>query len=495
MKKLLLFSIITVQLFSCTKQLDQVPLSVASVDGFYGNTKDFQKAINGIYSTLRFYPNAQLRLSEVRSDNIYVQAATDQMNANISRFQLSLAINTYVEEAWNVDFRGIMKANTLLDKLNEKVVPEEADRNRIEGQAKFLRAFYYFDALRWFGPLPLNKAPLTPTEVLANGRSSVEDIYDFIIADLEDAIRLLPDSYPPAETGYATSYAARGILARVYLTRSGPKIHPDGPCLGTNEYQKALDLLNEIIAGPYEMLTNYPSIFSFFNENNKEIIFAIQFKSGAGVGASYPTVLTGTTWWNSVNLPFQGAGDRNSVAVELINSYGEDDIRLDNNVVLEYTSQGVFIQDNPTCVKFASADKATWGVFRDDFGTDFPVLRFTDVLLMKAECILQGAAGTQTEVDDIVNAVRARAQVDPVSDVTLDFLLEERRKEFLGEGLRWHDIVRTGKVLDIMNAWIPTVDLGDQMTYPINSDHIIYPIPQSEIEIKKGLYYQNKGYY
>ncbi len=196
------------------------------------------------------------------------------MNNNISRFQLSLAINTYVEEAWNVDFRGVMKANTLLDKLNEKVVPEEADRKHIEGQAKFLRAFYYFDALRWFGLLPLNKGPLTPTEVLANGRSPVEDIYDFgCWLTCKMRVSLLPDSYPPAETGYATSYAARGILARVYLTRSGPKIHPDGPCLGTNEYQKALDLLNEIIAGPYEMLTDHPSIFSFFNENNKEIIF------------------------------------------------------------------------------------------------------------------------------------------------------------------------------------------------------------------------------
>ncbi len=498
MKKLSIFSILLFTLYSCSKELDQVPISVASVDGFYRNPKDFKEAINGIYSTLRFYPNSQLRLSEIRSDNIFVQSNTDQMNANVSRYALNLALNMYVEEAWNVDFRGIMKANTLLEKLSPELVPDENERNHIEGQARFLRALYYFDAVRWFGPLPFLDRPVSPTEALEQGRRPVADIYEMIVSDLEQAIALLPESYSAAETGYATAHAARGILARVYLTRSGPVQHTDGPGMNTNEYQKALDLLNQIItSNRYEFLNDYASIFSFFNENNKEIIFAIQFKSGGlGVGATYPTVLTGTSWWNSVNLPFQASGDRNSVSEDIIASYGEDDIRLDNNVILEYTSnEGVVISDNPTCVKFASANPATWGVFRDDFGTDFPVLRYTDVLLMKAECILQGASGTQQEVDDIINQVRARAQVPAISNATLDDLLEERRKEFLGEGLRWHDLVRTGKVLPVVNAWIPTVNIDGHMTYPINEDHIIFPIPQSEIDIKKGLYTQNRGYY
>ncbi len=86
---------------------------------------------------------------------------------------------------------------------------------------------------------------------------------------------------------------------------------------------------------------------------------------------------------------------------------------------------------------------------------------------MKAECILQGAAGTQTEVDDIVNTVRTRAQVDSVSNVTLDFYWK-KEESFWARDYAGTILTRTGKVLDIMNAWIPTVDLGDQMTYPIN---------------------------
>ncbi|MBN8859212.1 MAG: RagB/SusD family nutrient uptake outer membrane protein [Sphingobacteriales bacterium] len=494
MKKifLLLFSISV--LSSCDKQLDQVPISVMSAEGFYNNESDFTLALNGIYSTLRFYPNSQLRLGEIRSDNINSQRTADLLSRDIHKFALTISTNQYVADAWDVGFRGVMKANTLLEKLNEQVVPDEAKRKWFEGQAKFLRAFYYFDLIKWFGPVPFLDKTVTPNEALEIPRSSVSEIYNLIIKDLEDAISVLPVSYSPAERGYATKYAAQGMLARVYLTRSGPKLNPDGPCLGTNEYQKALDLLNAVMTGPFQMLNTYSSIFSFKNENNSEVVFSIQFKSGFGVGGSFPTILTGTSWWNMVGLPFQGAGDRNSVSENLLTSYGLDDLREHFSVVREYVSAGVHFTDNPTCIKFASPEKETWGVFRDDFGIDFPVLRFTDVLLMKAECILMGANGTQQEADNIINAVRERAGLDPLTDATIDDLMEERRKEFLGEGLRWNDLIRSGKVLTVMNAWIGSIISEGEMTYPIDETQLLYPVPQEQMDIKKGLYTQNRGY-
>jgi len=463
MKKifLLLFSIAV--LSSCDKQLDQVPVSVMSAEGFYNNESDFTLALNGIYSTLRFYPNSQLRLGEIRSDNINSQRTADLLSRDIHKFALTISTNQYVADAWDVGFRGVMKANTLLEKLNEQVVPDETKRKWFEGQAKFLRAFYYFDLIKWFGPVPFLDKTVTPNEALEIPRSSVSEIYNLVIKDLEDAISVLPVSYSPAERGYATKYAA-------------------------------LDLLNAVIAGPFQMLDTYSSIFSFKNENNNEVVFSIQFKSGFGVGGSFPTILTGTSWWNMVGLPFQGAGDRNSVSVNLLTSYGLDDLREHFSVVREYVSAGVHFTDNPTCIKFASPDKETWGVFRDDFGIDFPVLRFTDVLLMKAECILMGANGTQEEADDIINAVRERAGLDPLTDVTIDDLMEERRKEFLGEGLRWNDLIRTGKVLTVMNAWIGSIISEGEMTYPIDETQLLYPVPQEQMDIKKGLYTQNRGY-
>ncbi|MCB0585782.1 MAG: RagB/SusD family nutrient uptake outer membrane protein, partial [Phaeodactylibacter sp.] len=95
--------------------------------------------------------------------------------------------------------------------------------------------------------------------------------------------------------------------------------------------------------------------------------------------------------------------------------------------------------------------------------------------------------------DDIVNAVRDRAGLGPVSNVTLDMLLEERRKEFAGENLRWDDLVRTGKVIDVMNAWIAEEDSSGKINQVIN-EFIIYPIPQDQMDVKEGLYEQNPGY-
>ena len=113
--------------------------------------------------------------------------------------------------------------------------------------------------------------------------------------------------------------------------------------------------------------------------------------------------------------------------------------------------------------------------------------------MLKAECILQGASGSQGDVDGIVNAVRDRAGLGMVSNVDLDMLLAERRKEFAGENLRWDDLVRTGKVLDVMNTWIAKEDASGKIQ-PVTADFIIYPIPSNQLDVKMGLYTQNPGY-
>ena len=120
-------------------------------------------------------------------------------------------------------------------------------------------------------------------------------------------------------------------------------------------------------------------------------------------------------------------------------------------------------------------------------------MRYTDVLMLKAECILHGAPGTQAEVDAIVSQVRARAGLGPVAGVTLAQLMEERRREFAGEGLRWHDLVRSGLVTTIIPTWISSDDILHQMQ-PFKKEYIIYPIPQAEIDAAPGLYTQNPGY-
>lgn len=508
MKKIVLLLISVLALGACEKDLDLAPISDPGSNGFYKNAADFKQAVNGIYATFGVqtvgttntvdYASLYVVLDESRSDNIYTpgQAGVRDWN-NINNFQKTLATLGTISNTWNLTFNGVMRANTVLDQLavNRGAVGDPALATRFEAEARFLRAYFYFDLVKWFGKVPIFEKLVTPSEALSIGRSSVEDVYSLIIADLNFAVANLPAEYGAADKGRATSLAAKGILARVYLTRSGPKLHPDGPCLASNEYTLAYNLLNEIIqSNKFGMLTNYASIFDYNNEGNSEIIFDFQFISGGlGAGGYFPTEYF-DEGWGRVNLPFPGGnpGDGSKrISDDLLNSYDAADLRIDPTFQFDYTDINGMTADAQFFDKFMNKAKA--GGDRFDWSINYPVLRYTDVLMLKAECILQGANGTQGDVDKIVNDVRMRAGLTPVSGVTLDMLLAERRKEFAGENLRWDDLVRTGKVVDVMNAWRVAEDASGKIE-PVTADFIIYPIPSNQLDVKPGLYTQNPGY-
>ena len=502
MKKILLiFSIIVLGLAACEKQLDQSPISQMSVGGFFRNDADFDQALSSVYNSLHNYPWREFYLSDVRSDNIY---GVGEMGVRdwepVNNFAKTIAVNTYMSEAWNSDYTGIMRANTVLDNINNGKISSDAVKNKIEAQDRFLRAFYYFDLVKIFGKVPLVDHLMTPNELLTLDRAPVADIYNFIISDLNFAIANLEEYYPKgnANCGRATKNAARGILARVYLTRSGPTYDIEGPGLATNDYGTALGLLNDVIGSAhYSTLSNYASIFAYNNENNAEVVWDIQFMSGGGAGADYPGELSCRDWWNSVNIPWDIGLENKDVSEDLIGKFDKvNDKRFNATMVLGYInkSSGLYVYD-PCIIKYSSSNKTDWGASRSDFPINYIVLRYADILLMKAECILQGATGTQADVNTIVNGIRTRAGLSSLpGNVTLDALLAERRLEFLGEGLRWGDLVRTGKVINVMNAWIPGEDVKGQMAHPIDADMIIYPVPQNQMTVKKGLYTQNHGY-
>ncbi len=499
MKKLsyMILSIGLLLLSACEDQLDQAPISDRGSNDFYRNADDFVQAVNGVYNQLRPYPIWHFELSEIRSDNMYVPGAGGVRDYSaINNFNKTLATATFINDTWNAYFNGVMRANTVLNQLTAALVPEEALRSRIEGEAKFLRAMFYFDLIRWFGPVPLITEPVTPLEALDIPRSPVADVYEIIVADLQEAITKLPDAYDAANVGRATSYAARGILARVYLTRSGPQLHPDGPGLGTDDYEAALTLLNEIInSGQYALLDSYESIFDYDNENNEEIVFDIQYQTGGlGIGGEYVSQQYSEAFSRAVGIPFPGGSFPDAPKTpseDLISSYAATDVRKEASIQEGYTDQNGNFVPEPFIVKYL--DLSQLGVDRFDFELNYPVLRYADVLLMKAEAILQGASGSQAEVDGIVNAVRARAGLPAMANVTLTILLEERRYEFAGEGLRWHDLVRTGTVLSEINGWLSTLDT-EVMPNSIDETLILYPVPQNQLDIKQGLYEQNPGY-
>lgn len=130
-----------------------------------------------------------------------------------------------------------------------------------------------------------------------------------------------------------------------------------------------------------------------------------------------------------------------------------------------------------------------------DWPINYIVFRYSDLLLLKAECILNGASGNiQTDVDAVVNQIRKRAGLTTeLTNVTKSQLMDERRREFIGEGVRWFDLVRSGSVESVMKAWIRKEDVAKQMLdFQVN--YVLYPVPQSELDNSPGLYTQNPGY-
>jgi hypothetical protein len=512
MKKIFFILFITVAtLFSCKKDLNQIPISTATTVTFYQQPSDFIQAVNAAYNSLRAVPDQLMQLSEIRSDNIYpTNNDVGRDHDPISNFLPGIAPNTYVEAAWNNDFSGIFKANTVLEQItkNPAAVGTVALATRLTAEARFLRAFFYFDLIKYYGKLPIIDHPVVASEAITIPRSPVADVYTFIIADLQFAIANLPSnfsgtfpSYTATDVGRATKYAAEAILARVYMTRSGPTYSIEGPGLGLSEWNLALPLLQDIInSGLFVFNPSFTSIFSYSNQNpavNKEAIFDVMFLTGQNpvLGTDFPWLLSPQNYFNSLpagNTPANGALGAPSASKDIVNSYAANDTRKSPTIhTSAFTYTGI-TDPNPFFRKYLDTTKIPTSRF--DWGINFIAVRYTDILMLKAECILHGAPGTQTDVDGIVNQVRTRAGQPTISNVTLAQLFDERRREFANEGLRWFDLQRSGNLITIMNAWRTVEDAVLHKMNTIVANHIIYPIPQSQMDGAPGLYTQNPGY-
>jgi hypothetical protein len=494
-RKIYILLILLAGLGSCKKQLDQQPVSSLATTNFYTNNNDFLQAVNGVYSQLKSYPEQALFLGEMRSDNINAVSDGNRDWDGINNFSPNITTVTFISNAWKNNFNGIYNANNVLAALATKsdVIGNAALVTQYTAEVRFLRAFYYFQLVRLFGPVPLLDKPLTAAAVSNVPRSAVKDVYTLIIDDLTYAAANLPISFTGTDIGRATSYAAKGLLGLVYLTRSGPIYDINGPGLASNEYDIALALFNEIISsGQFNFVNDYTTIFSYSNENNKEVIFDVQYASGIN-GASFPSHLVPVAYWTSIgisNTYGNGYGSSTfAVTKSLKTAYTTNvvsgtDNRYAFNVATTYTK-------NPFIKKYIDITKK--GTSGTDWPINFIVLRYTDILLMKAECILHGATGSQADVDALVNQVRSRAGIGALSNVDLSILLEERRREFTGEGLRWNDLIREGFAVTAINAWIAYDGLTT--VNKMVPDYVIYPVPATEIQTKADLYTQNNGYY
>jgi hypothetical protein len=494
---------------SCSKDLNQIPISQGTTLTFYKSPSDFIQGVNATYSVLRGYPDRLLNLSEIRSDNIYGVSDLGVRDWDpINSFQKSITGNTYIEEAWNTDFNGIFRANTVLEQIKENgsSINSAALATRLDAEVRFLRAFYYFDLVRYFGKVPVIDHTLGASEANTIPRSPVADVYKLIIADLQTAITNLPASYTGVDVGRATKYAAEGLLAQVYMARSGPTYSVEGPGLGLSEWNLALPLLQDIISsGLFVFNPGFANIFSYSNQNpasNKEAVFDVMYVTGASgtssiYGATYPWGLCPNIYFKSIkDTKSNGALEAIPVSNDLLGKYAVGDVRKAFTIHTASYDNAGSTETRPFFQKYLDFTKIPT-TSRFDWGINFITIRYTDILLLKAECILNGAPGSQaTEVDAVVNQVRTRAGVGavPLVGVTLPQLYDERRKEFADEGNRWFDLQRSGNLLTIMNAWMVVDDAVRKQMNPVVAGYVIYPVPQSQLDAMPGLYSQNAGY-
>ncbi len=471
---------------SCN-DLDLSPISNYNADSFYKTQSDFKLAVNGIYDKLQdlYYYNVYSQAIEGRSDNVNMNTGYDA--GILSKF-IDDATTGANKAIWQYCYQIIDRSNAIIDRIDAGTFSNDNYKSYYKGEAYFLRGYAYFQLGSLFGGVPYIDKQMKVSEIAQIARSTQAETFTFAEKDLAQAATLLPDVWPTTgELGKATKYAAKGILARLFLFQK--------------KYSDAKPLLSEIIASQkYDMATNYGDCFIDKYDNSPEHVFQIQYKSGnVGEGNILPVVQAPESIVSSM-FPQGGGSPFLYVSSDLYESYEPGDLRRDWNIQKGYLGKGNVV-DQVTCfyIKYAHG---TIPATKDDYEVNMPILRYTDVKMMYAEVLNEVGYVADGEAFAILNGVRSRARLAAKTSADLPdqasfraAIFKERRWEFADEFLRWYDIVRSDNAMTIMNAFLSRSENGSTL-YKMKDTQTILAIPQYELDINKDtkIMWQNPGY-
>jgi hypothetical protein len=488
---------------SCLDDIDIYPVENNMTQAFYSSELEVNQAALGMYarlgknSTNDDFPTLYYWMaSENRSDLLYIRtdanAQRDQMD--FRKYQIS-PTTTVVSNIYLRLYTVVKEANNLLYFTRDKA----GEYARYRAEAYFLRAYAYHELARAFGPTALNIEPTENSAAVDKQRAPTAEIYQQVIADLTEASAGLADFYFGDESGRVGRIAAQALLGQVYMTMAGYP-NNDGEACGKAESTLAA-ILPQVDT---RWCPDYSQLFILENEN-KHDLFSIQFASGSAsfvTGSSLPSY---TTSGGASETPFPDwaysgySVQGQDVCVDTIfvnEMQADNDLRLpwsvdtgfytgrgDNRIFTEKNIVTKFLEKDPTNARIKA-----W----NDYPRNFPILRPADVYLLYAEALVgNGKAGAALPY---INKVRARAGLPAATAATLDVIREERKREFIGEGKRYFDLVRWGETEAVarLTEFTSYYNTRFNSIVPTRRD-LLLPIPQNEMKTRAN-WENNFGY-
>jgi len=469
---------------------------------YYVDDAHIQEALYAAYDPIH-WPDWGLGMynalninSEVMTDNFFVggeHAADNDHWQHMARFEATA--DKTLSSFWGINYSGVKRCNDLLTYLGyAKLTPENS--KSYEVQARVMRAYYYNTLWHYFGNIPYYEQNLEPPYTAPQLKA--DEIYNNVISDLEKAIdeNVLPMRWDNAHSGLASQAFAYMLYTEMVMYQNDH-----------SRYAKAYDYMKRIIddTADYGLNPDYANIWEESGEWSSESIWEINYddnnnergwNSPLAIGGTVlPTLIAPDGFNNADGTGFQGDGwGFLPVRTAVLSKFEAADKRLAATVwdVRGYSYKERFQDTHLWLNKYRPYD-----VNRQDAGFDnnlnynnnYRYYRFAEALLNAAELALEPeTSGTQGDADNFTNQVRRRAGLDNLSGVTKDDILNERDLEFMGEGKRYWDLVRTGKAATVL------VPDGFTRTHAWTPNKKFLPIDQNELASDPSLV-QNSEYF
>ncbi|WP_100314287.1 RagB/SusD family nutrient uptake outer membrane protein [Thermoflavifilum aggregans] len=489
-------------IWSCNESKLNVAPTGPTENDYFSTQDEFQRAVYGVYAKLSdlYWYNAGGFVTPIwylPGDDITVGA-----NSTYETFGSIQPSDGQLNYFYTACYQLIARANVVLQKIREVepgIYTDANLKNYNYGEALFLRALMYYYLWNVFGTAPLDTVRVTTTDQIYPPSTKGTELLDQAIKDLTEAATLLPKQWDNANRGRVTANGAYGLLGKCLVFRATVN-------KSTADYQAAIQAFNQIDTSITHLVPNFADNFSPNTENNAESLFEFQASQPSGFDNVWlpndfdNAVGSMSTYWGFYSNSFAQFGQPPFIATDkLLYSFDPQDPRLP--LTIDTTKGDVFL--HRAFLKYVTPDKLTQSGVGS--ANNPRILRYADVLLLKAEAILQSGGSTKDAID-LINEVRTRARNmsntgqpanynDLVTDKNqiMQWIMKERLIELAGEGQRWWDLRRwaLAGIITLDNAFFSSA-IPDAMSFQ-SPKHLNFPIPSSEVDVNPNIV-QNPGY-